>query len=346
MGLLQDTPFVERPEFFKGQRLFALDLQYIDSFNREMRWLHNKSLHQPGIGNGYAVSGEKGDRVVTVGPGYALDAEGREIILTREQSLSIPPVEGEVDGSPSMFDLTVNYADELEETETRKTVCAPSGVVRRQEAPVFCWVPLHCEEVTDEGKTTKKCLADMENKKAIQTGHKIVIARLAVKHCALFERVSLDHRRSARSCRQPWVYGGRQRIMHFEQVKLDVMTESFATLRKASSTVLRESPSTPSDEGVIEAAATGGMLVLKGQIDTSSANFLTVPSYHVELQRAAGASLKSGVPQLLFQLVHAPQPDGFDLLLAFSPTPAESKSKKIVSNVVDNWEVSWLGIEG
>jgi hypothetical protein len=51
------------------------------------------------------------------------------------------------------------------------------------------------------------------------------------------------------------------------------------------------------------------------------------------------------VPQLLFQLVHAPQPDGFDLLLAFSPT-SESKSKNVVSIVADNWEVSWLGIEG
>ena len=42
-----------------------------------MRWLHNRSLHQPGVGNGYKVTGTQGDRQVTIGPGYALDAYGR-----------------------------------------------------------------------------------------------------------------------------------------------------------------------------------------------------------------------------------------------------------------------------
>src|SRR5262245_15848074 len=111
MGMLDETQFVERPQFFNGERLFAPDLQSVEAFNREMRWLHNRSLHQPGIGNGFAVAGEKGDRVVTVGPGYALDSEGRESVLTRELQLPIPPVTGEDDGKPSHFNLTVSYAN-------------------------------------------------------------------------------------------------------------------------------------------------------------------------------------------------------------------------------------------
>ena len=62
MGILEETRFIERLQFFDGQRLFASDLQGLEAFNREMRWLHNRSLHQPGIGSGFAVYGKKGDR--------------------------------------------------------------------------------------------------------------------------------------------------------------------------------------------------------------------------------------------------------------------------------------------
>ncbi len=65
---------LERQQFFDGQRLLASDLQGLEAFHRQMRELHNRSLHQPGIGNGFAVSGERGDRQVTIGAGYALMA--------------------------------------------------------------------------------------------------------------------------------------------------------------------------------------------------------------------------------------------------------------------------------
>ena len=94
MSFIRDIRSVEQQHFFDGQRLFADDLQGIEAFNREMRWLHNQSLHQPGIGNGFAVAGKKGDREVTVGPGYAIDDLGREIVLTRDRVLPVPPVAG------------------------------------------------------------------------------------------------------------------------------------------------------------------------------------------------------------------------------------------------------------
>ena len=129
MEFLKETRFIERLQFFNGQRLFASDLQGLEAFNREMRWLHNQSLHQPGIGNGFAVSGKKGDREVTVGPGYAIDAEGREIVLTQTEVEPVPPVAGEEDGSPVVFDLTVSYPDDasLEETERREGICCKAA---------------------------------------------------------------------------------------------------------------------------------------------------------------------------------------------------------------------------
>ena len=111
MEFLKETRFIERLQFFNGQRLFASDLQGVEAFNREMRWLHNKSLHQPGIGNGFAVSGKKGDREVTIGPGYAIDAMGREIVLTRNQIEPVPPVAGDRNGNPALYYLTVSYPE-------------------------------------------------------------------------------------------------------------------------------------------------------------------------------------------------------------------------------------------
>src|SRR5918995_6030029 len=108
MDFLNQTRFIERLQFFNGQRLFANDLQGLEAFNREMRWLHNKSLHQPGIGNGFAVSGKKGDREVTIGPGYAIDREGREIVLIRDQIEAVPPTPGETDRTPPFSELRVS----------------------------------------------------------------------------------------------------------------------------------------------------------------------------------------------------------------------------------------------
>jgi hypothetical protein len=123
MDFLNETRFIERLQFFNGQRLFASDLQGIEAFNREMRWLHNKSLHQPGIGNGFAVAGKKDDREVQIGPGYAIDALGREIVLTQTQVEPVPPVAGEEDGTAALFDLTVSYPDD----STKRGACLLLG---------------------------------------------------------------------------------------------------------------------------------------------------------------------------------------------------------------------------
>src|ERR1041385_8881006 len=86
MDFLKQTRTIERLQFFNGQRLFAEDLQGIDAFNREMRWLHNISLHQIGIGNGFAVTGKRGEREVRIGPGYAID--GPHIFAWPEPAMS------------------------------------------------------------------------------------------------------------------------------------------------------------------------------------------------------------------------------------------------------------------
>jgi hypothetical protein len=205
MSLFDETRSVERPRFFDGQALFASDLDGIVAFHRAMRWLHNRSLHQVGIGNGLAVSGLRGDREVRVQPGYALDAHGREIVLLDVQVEQVPPVASERDGGPVWFDLTVAYPDDedLEEAETREGICRPRGAVRLRERPVFCWVRL-IRDISDR-------FVPLSPRDAldIQSGLKIVLARAAVKDCRLHEDLSIAERRNARPPLVPRIACGR-----------------------------------------------------------------------------------------------------------------------------------------
>jgi hypothetical protein len=187
---------IERMQFFDGQRLFADDLQSLDDFNRQMRWLHNQSLHQPGVGSGYAISGPKGERQVTIQPGYAIDSQGREIVLTETHVEPVPPVANDGAGNSVIFDLTVAYpqASDLVEAETRDGVCAAAGAVRLREAPVFCWIRLD--------QATSDVL------KSLNTGERIRLARAEVLNCQLNSAISLAQRRNARPLSRPYVTSG------------------------------------------------------------------------------------------------------------------------------------------
>ena len=198
MDFLKQTRTIERLQFFNGQRLFAEDLQGIDAFNREMRWLHNISLHQIGIGNGFAVTGKRGEREVRIGPGYAIDGLGREIVSITDHVEPVQPVAGADDGTPALFDLTISYAEELEEAEQRQGICKTQGTIRLNEEPDFCWI-----ELDADGQPTDKDIA-----KEILAGMRIVIARAEVLNCQLEKDISIAQRLNARVATQPYICCG------------------------------------------------------------------------------------------------------------------------------------------
>jgi hypothetical protein len=201
MTIIGELRFLERMQFFNGQRLFASDLQALESDNRERRWLHNVSLHQPGVGSGYAIAGNKGDREVVITPGYAIDSLGREIILTEQRVEPIPAVADDGDGKSVYFDLTVSYPDDeaLEESELREGVCLPRGVIRLREQPVFCWVRLNAD-----GQPRDKRL-----KVQVEEGIKIRLARAEILDCKLYSPISTAKRRNARPPQQPYIASGQ-----------------------------------------------------------------------------------------------------------------------------------------
>jgi hypothetical protein len=328
MGVLDETRFVERLQFFDGQRLFASDLQGIEAFNREMRWLHNRSLHQPGVGSGFAVHGKKGDRTVTLGPGYAIDSRGREIVLTETpiEPLQIPPVAGENDGRSVFYDLTVSYPDDadLEEAEFREGICDSRGVVRLREAPVLCWVRLQ----RDEHGNLLVQSATLATR--IVEGLAIVLARIEVLNCQLERDVSTAERRTARLKRQPQVAAGTE-------------------------TPEWKFPQDPQLAQVdLAAEPTITSLVLEADIDTTSAGFVNTPQYTA---RIVGDRLISiviaGVEIVLLidavvTILPGARPTGFTLraLLIGQILYGQGQKVQMDRAMFGRWQVEWMAVEG
>jgi hypothetical protein len=213
MPIIGTSRFNERIKFFNGQRLFASDLQDVEQFNREMRWLHNQSLHQAGVASGYAVTGARDDREVTIESGYAIDSMGREIVLTQPEVLQIPPVANDGQGNPVYYDLTVSYPSDLllKETETRDGVCASRSAVRLREKPVFCWVELVSTSSTfGPGALTEGRQAKLETlNKQVESGLRIRLARAEILNCKLNQPLSVAQRRNAKPPSQPFIFAGR-----------------------------------------------------------------------------------------------------------------------------------------
>src|SRR4051794_3215885 len=152
-----DIPTLERPVFFDGQRLTADDLEAVQAFDRELRWLHNRSLHGWGVSRGLTVRGERGAAAVEVAPGYALDCLGRELVVPEPVSLPVPPVV-----TSTRWYLTVTYRGDDELTpELRDGACDMRGAVRLPDAPSLAFRPKR------------------------RLGIDVVLARVNVEGCAL-----------------------------------------------------------------------------------------------------------------------------------------------------------------
>lgn len=325
------TQFLERIQFFNGQRLFASDLQALEAFNREMRWLHNQSLHQPGVGSGYAVTGNKGDREVTVTPGYALNSLGQEIILTETHIEPIPPVADNGAGASVFYDLTVSYPDDtsLKPSETRDGICLPVGVVRLREEPVFCWVRLN-----DDGTQP----VDPQLKDRVQKGLFIVLARIEVFNCQLKQPISVTQRRNARPAKQPYVACGK-----FTPSAQDWQIEYLGGVKppvtvNLESTLLQFPP-----------------VRIYTEVNSSSGGFQATPEYTVQL---IGDRPHQGtvVPLNYYMLdglidvaiTPAPTPRSFWVeIFPFFWTVVITTTDLITvdATLFKDWQIGWIGIE-
>jgi len=194
MTVPMSIPELERPAFFDGQRLEADDLAAMYDFHRQLRWLHNRSLHSWGIAVGFNVHGARGGSEVTVTPGYAVDCVGHDLLLSHPTTLAVPAISGAAAGGSMAFYLTASYVDDgdLPPSESREGECKPAGAVRRVEAPLIRWQDPR----------------SIIGASAWHRGRDIVLASVKVLDCVLLTVPSLAERRSARPETQPFVAAG------------------------------------------------------------------------------------------------------------------------------------------
>jgi hypothetical protein len=178
-----------RVVFFDGQRLEADDLNGAFDQLRQLRWLHNRSLHGWGIGLGFDAAGDAGDRQVTVQPGYAVDCLGRELVLTDTATLAVPARSGNNQGKPVAFALVAAYPDDsqLQSLQTRAPDCGGTpGAVRLLERAAIYW-----------------------REPPVSTGMEIVLATASVQNCQLAQALSVDQTRRARGITTPFLAAGQ-----------------------------------------------------------------------------------------------------------------------------------------
>jgi len=189
-------PVLERPQYVALQRLEPDDLASLFRYQREVRWLHNRSLHSWGVASGFIVEAAVGDRDVRVGAGYAIDAAGRDLMLTEGVTLPVPPVNGGSGSSPARFHLTVSYIadDDLPIADSRIGVCGPGGVVRRNETP-----RLRFQDPAGLGPPETR----------FRPGLDIVLATIEVRGCVLSSAPTYADRVSARTPVTPRIAAGR-----------------------------------------------------------------------------------------------------------------------------------------
>jgi hypothetical protein len=313
MPIIGETRFLERPQFFNGQRLFASDLQGLEEFHRQMRWLHNESCHQPGVGKGLGVLGEADASEVRIDPGYAIDALGREIVLTEGKIEPVPPVANDGFGGPVYYDLTVAYPEDrdLEESETREGICLPRGVIRLEERPVFCWVRL--------GAPPEFQPVDDQLKLDLQSGMKIRLARAEVLECRLKSSLSIAQRRNARPPTQPYVSCGRVSLEDAEITAVDESTR----------------------------------FLMSVPVDTSSAGFRTNPCYFASLVGPRVFAPPDGDQDFIvdgitsISIPPANPLTRFDLHFVGFVFGLTAASPELLSDRLrEAWQVEWIGVEG
>jgi len=79
----------KRINFFKGFFTQAEDWQAAEDYHVEKRKLHARAMHTPGIVEGLEVQADTHGSSLTVRPGYAIDARGRDLFLADEVEIRV-----------------------------------------------------------------------------------------------------------------------------------------------------------------------------------------------------------------------------------------------------------------
>jgi hypothetical protein len=130
-----EVPF-DRVTYREGQLLAALDLQDDKRRNDRLRWMHVRYLHDTwGIALGFEVRKKADGAAVIVGPGYAVDSRGRDILLSSAMEIPVPSLAG-----PATIVLMVSFQDDAKFRQLPDALMCPlTGLNPRADRPLLFW---------------------------------------------------------------------------------------------------------------------------------------------------------------------------------------------------------------
>jgi hypothetical protein len=127
---------MDRITYRDGQLLTARDLRDDKRRDDRLRWLHTRYLHDTwGIALGYEVQRCEGNDAVIVGPGYAVDSSGRDIVLAEAVRIAVPNVSG-----PAKLVLVARHSDSPFHRLRHNSYLRCGGLDLRNDRPVLLWL--------------------------------------------------------------------------------------------------------------------------------------------------------------------------------------------------------------
>jgi hypothetical protein len=130
--LLESWSGRKRPNYFSGKRLSVDDFRDEQTYLVEKCRRHLRTLHGSGIVSGLQVEADVGGQKITVAPGLAIDAHGREIQMNEPATLMIPSQTS----SPTL--VLVEYVERLVDP----VPVSPAGTVEANRIEEGCRVTL------------------------------------------------------------------------------------------------------------------------------------------------------------------------------------------------------------
>jgi hypothetical protein len=136
--MFPDSTELERLRYRQGQRLRSRDFRDQAAIDAQMRWWHNRALHNAyGIARGLeaTMSSDGGTLVVQIASGVAYDCFGRELNVQQERTVRVPE-------AAENLALLLRFKEWLSDSAGRRAVCIPASCALVETAELV-WMPSH-----------------------------------------------------------------------------------------------------------------------------------------------------------------------------------------------------------
>ncbi|WP_020476537.1 hypothetical protein [Zavarzinella formosa] len=283
------------PKFRDIQSLSAQDLNDVQETVRELQSLHNRTLHDWGVAEGCAVLPLPDRRGVLVQPGYVLDVEGRELIVSDQIQLDVPAQK--VASGPQTrksWWVTASYRTTTD-TRDEDASCRQQGVpLRRLPQAVIRW---RDPEESEAGSR-------------LEPGYDVIVGTADLDQGEVVA-VSMVGRRSAVPPKRPYIFGGRETI---EPPKPESDCDEPTPGRQAPKNVTPDEPTWKCEGDWCRVT-----------INTVNAGFVRIPQYLYTLEFKLGHAPYTAAAQPFIENVSSTQ---FDLVVPRVVVGTKPKEKK------------------